>query len=117
MTNEMRDALFAHLREREPAFRDASFDGDTVTARGGPSGARRISFVATDRGVGAAVTSMARSARGLWPNLDPRTAAFQLIAVHMEEVLQLPDVISRYDEDREYILTNGAWELVAGDDT
>jgi hypothetical protein len=114
MTNEMRDALFAHMREREPAFRDASIDGDTLTARGGPSRGRRISFVAADDEVRGAVTSMARSARGLWPNADPQTAALQLIAVHMEEVLQLPDVISGYDEDREYVLASGAWELVAG---
>ncbi|RII93638.1 hypothetical protein [Clavibacter californiensis] len=62
--------------------------------------------------VSRAITVLGRNGHGPWRHASPRTTAFRLLSIHMEEWISVPDTDPGADQERRFVLVDGQFDPV-----
>ena len=111
-TDDDRRLFLEHLRAGEPSFADARFTIASVVLERRADGQPAVRWDLPRGSVTRAITVLGRSGRGLWRHVSPRTTAFRLLSIHMEEWISVPDTDPGADEERRYALVDGRFDPV-----
>ncbi|KDP92595.1 MULTISPECIES: hypothetical protein [Clavibacter] len=111
-TDDDRRLFLEHLRAGEPSFADARFTISSVVLEGRADGQPAVRWDLPRGSVTRAIAVLGPSGRGLWRHASPRTAAFRLLAIHMEEWISVPDTDPGADQERRFVLVDGHFDPV-----
>jgi hypothetical protein len=111
-TDDDRRLFLEHLRDGEPSFADARFTTSSVVLKGRADGQPAVRWDLPRGSVTRAIAVLGPSGRGLWRHASPRTAAFRLLSIHMEEWISVPDTDPGADQERRFVLTDGRFNPV-----
>jgi hypothetical protein len=111
-TDDDRRLFLEHLRQEDLPFADATFTTASVVLADRADGQPAVRWDLPRGSVTRAIAVLGPSGRGIWRHASPRTAAFRLLAIHMEEWISVPDTDPGADQQRRYVLTDGRFDPV-----
>ncbi|MFS4505172.1 hypothetical protein ACMA46_02950 [Clavibacter sp. Sh2141] len=109
-TDDDRRLFLAHLRDREPSFAAARFTTASVVLVDRADGLPAVRWDLPRGSVTRAIAVLGPSGRTLWRHVSPRTAAFRLLSLHMEEWISVPDTDPGAGGERRYVLVDGRFD-------
>jgi hypothetical protein len=111
-TDDDRRLFLEHLRQEDLPFADATFTTASIVLADRADGQPAVRWDLPRGSVTRAIAVLGPSGRGIWRHASPRTAAFRLLAIHMEEWISVPDTDPGADQQRRYVLTDGRFDPV-----
>jgi hypothetical protein len=107
-----RRLFLEHLRAEDSSFASARFTTASVTLDARADGQPAVRWDLPRGSVTRAIAVLGRNGRGLWRHVSPRTTAFRLLSIHMEEWISVHDADPGADEERRYVLVDGRFDPV-----
>ncbi|MBM7389797.1 hypothetical protein JOE37_002791 [Clavibacter michiganensis] len=107
-----RRLFLEHLRQEDLPFADARFTTASVVLADRADGRPAVRWDLPRGSVTRAIAVLGPSGRELWRHVSPRTAAFRLLSIHMEEWISVPDTDPGADQARRYVLVGGRFDPV-----
>lgn len=111
-TDDDRRLFLEHLRQEDLPFADARFTISSVVLEGRADGRPAVRWDLPRGSVTRAIAVLGRDGRGIWRHASPRTTAFRLLSIHMEEWISVPNTDPDSDEERRYVLVDGRFDRV-----
>ena len=109
-TDDDRRLFLEHLRQEDMPFADARFTTASVVLADRADGRPAVRWDLPRGSVTRAIAVLGRS--GLWRHASPRTTAFRLLSIHMEEWISVHDMDPGADQERRYVLVDGRFDAV-----
>jgi hypothetical protein len=111
-SDDDRRLFLEHLRQEDLPFAEARFTTASVVLADRADGRPAVRWDLPRGSVTRAIAVLGPSSRELWRHASPRTTAFRLLAIHMEEWISVHDADPGADQERRYVLVDGRFDPV-----